>query len=130
MGYRSDVRCAIYGTKEIIETIKAAEKLKDEGDVLELFKEYITEWDTPTGDAYLYLKYDDVKWYDSYEDVIAWTKFMDSIIELIGDDDTNVGDLCMEFVRIGEENGDIDEDYYGNANYHLRAVTSIDSEIG
>jgi hypothetical protein len=49
----------------------------------------------------------DVKWYDSYDDVKGHT----SLYELVTVEDTPFYDRCdYRFIRLGEEDGDIQED--------------------
>jgi hypothetical protein len=57
---------------------------------------------------------DDVKWYESYPDVSA---FMQMIHE--------VEDLGYEFVRVGEDNGDIECLESNNHNGYLHVSTNI-----
>jgi hypothetical protein len=61
---------------------------------------------------------DDVKWYDGYEDVKAFHRFLLDVTEL---------GYCTEFVRVGEEVADIEDATTGNDNeYRLRVSRSID----
>lgn len=63
---------------------------------------------------------EDVKWYDSYADVIAFHKFLGGVAEL---------GYCTEFVRIGEDVADIHYETMGNnVEYRLRVVRSIEVE--
>jgi hypothetical protein len=58
----------------------------------------------------------DVKWYDSYEDVKGHT----ALYTLPNDEDTQFYEKCdFKFIRVGEEQGDIDEDYSNNTNHKL-----------
>lgn len=54
----------------------------------------------------------DCKWYDSYKDVQGHT----SLYTLCNDEDTQFYEKCdYKFIRVGEEQGDIDEDYSNNS---------------
>lgn len=56
---------------------------------------------------------EDVKWYDGYEDVAAFHKFLHDVTEL---------GYCTEFTRIGEETDDIQQDTTGNNNEYRLSV--------
>ena len=59
---------------------------------------------------------DDVKWYESYPDVACH----DALIELAGEwvnDEDNKSEIAFMFVRIGEENDDIEERCGGDYDY-------------
>jgi hypothetical protein len=61
---------------------------------------------------------EDVKWYDSYSDVIAFHTFLNDVTEL---------GYCTEFIRIGEETDDIQQDFTGtNIEYRLRVSRAIE----
>jgi hypothetical protein len=61
---------------------------------------------------------DDVKWYDGYEDVQAFHRFLLDVTEL---------GYCTEFVRVGEETDDIQQDSTGNdIEYLLNVSRSIE----
>ena len=69
----------------------------------------------------------DVKWYESYTDVQGHTK----LYTLPNDESTQFYEKCdYKFIRVGEEQGDIDEDYSSNADIDLHdgfyTVTSIE----
>lgn len=49
----------------------------------------------------LYQTHDCVKWYDSYPEIIAYTKAM------------NDSKYAIQFLRIGEERDDVEEAFYG-----------------
>ena len=69
----------------------------------------------------------DVKWYESYTDVQGHTR----LYQLCEKDDTQFFELCdYKFIRVGEEQGDIDEEYSNNTDIDLHdgfyTVTSIE----
>ena len=58
----------------------------------------------------------DVKWYESYTDVQGHTR----LYQLCDKDDTQFFEKCdYKFIRVGEEQGDIDEEYSNNAGHEL-----------
>jgi hypothetical protein len=58
----------------------------------------------------------DVKWYDSYEDVKGHT----SLYSLVDKEDTQFFEKCdYKFVRVGEEQGDIEEEYSHHTDFDL-----------
>ncbi len=61
---------------------------------------------------------EDVKWYESYSEIAAFHKFLDDVTEL---------GYCTEFIRIGEETDDIQQDFTGtNIEYRLSVSRSIE----
>ena len=71
----------------------------------------------------------DVKWYDSYDDVQGHSR----LYELCDEEDTQFFGQCdFKFMRVGEEQGDIDEMYSNNADHRIDmhdgfyTVTSIE----
>tara|TARA_R110000787_G_scaffold249426_1_gene355014 strand:- start:426 stop:734 length:309 start_codon:yes stop_codon:yes gene_type:complete len=63
------------------------------------------------------MEFEDVKWYDSFDNVISFK----ALLEMIEQDYTD--DVHAGFVRVGEESDDI-ETYYVNEGYELvRAVS-------
>ena len=126
MGYRSQVRSLIYGEPDTICQLVAAHALQGGHNVFTAFGDDITRYRTtrqrydhdatvaagPDPDngrpqvvwqtvevEVIDLYGDDWKWCEDYEDVKAWTAFMDQAEEL---------GLSVEFVRIGEENDDVE----------------------
>jgi hypothetical protein len=65
----------------------------------------------------------DVKWYTSFPDVQAF----ETMLEEFGDD---IPGYCTEFVRIGEESGDIEQRQAGDNNeYYLQVRCEIDCNV-
>lgn len=133
MGYRSDVIALIYpepqppdslGEQELYEQLKLlmATQFKD---VVEMgFVENMT-WH----DSTRVLKFDiqSVKWYDSYSDVQA---FMGMLSVFKGYDDADIKGYCTEFVRIGEDDDDVETERTGeNGHYYLQVRRSIDCDV-
>ena len=116
MGYRSAVKAIVYGDKETLRGYMAIEKLRDKNVFQEFegrleLKYMVDEY------AVLDLTLDDVKWYEGYDDVAAWERFMRDCVD---------HGLNYEFVRLGEELNDIETEQNGeNLAYCLYPETTI-----
>jgi len=122
MGYRSDVHALFYTT------------LKEDLPVLKLYmEENFPKYET------LELKYvegkrlwgyelvcEDVKWYESYEDVKAFDAFKTKYQALIEEQETGK-QWCFEFVRIGEEPDDVEQEQH-DTHYVLSVRRSIEAD--
>lgn len=130
MGYRSQVRSCVYSDDvELFDAFIAGQKLINNiiwdgfGESLE-FTEKVYTYDQPREDGstkqvykILDLQGNDWKWYDSYPDVQAWDKFIT---------DAEEAGLNWEFIRIGEEAGDIENESGGeDVQYFLSTDTNI-----
>ena len=128
MGYRSDVVVVIYPEpqpdaakeQEMYDQLKVlmATQFKDVVDAH--FGENMS-WN----DADRVLKFEmlDVKWYDSYADVQAFTGMLQQFNAF---DDTDIAGYCTEFVRIGEDYDDVELNRTGdNCHYYL----SVNREV-
>jgi hypothetical protein len=120
VGYRSDVEILFYPEDpEDFAMLKlyVDETLPDKFEVME----------TPTtmrwqqGNKFLHLRMKGVKWYPSYEDVIAYTECFDNWAQKFG----SPPKFHFEFVRIGEDDGDIETLYSEDAQYALQIERSI-----
>jgi len=108
MGYRSDVRCLIYGTKEEMDLLLTTSVIICNSKILEHFKKDLTRYTSrilgPNGVDEVILHFLDLsgenwKWYDDYEDVKTWVEFMKEAAEM---------GLEYEFIRVGERAGDVE----------------------
>ena len=130
MGYRSEVKCIIYGRPEYLDALIAKHTLQDNQFLSEL-KEYIsfgmmdrTLW-LPNGEKetvrckVLDFQGDSLKWYDEYSDVQGLTKIMDDIDENWEDN------IDFEFIRIGEDHKDIETKSSVNAYGFIYPTTTI-----
>lgn len=110
MGYRSAVTAVIYGDEDTLVKYMALEKLEHSNDsVFVHFKGQLKRITIPFSKApleALMLELTGVKWYDGYDDVKAWTRFMEASVE---------HELNYEFVRIGEDHDDIQQEQDGEA---------------
>ena len=130
MGYRSEVRSVIYGTQEQLDTFITTHQLILNTQILNEFKQHLTRY-TIEMDFYnsetkefekrtlsvLDLYGSSWKWYESYSDVQAWEKLLK---------DAEEQGLHTQFVRIGEEEGDIENRQIGDDFYQILSThTSI-----
>lgn len=129
MGYRSDVSIAIYGPEDAMVPLLAAERLKGDS-ILSIDKGYVSHFSADIAVTATERKkfigisasFEQVKWYESYPDVQAWTR-------LLGEAAMHDG-ICTEFVRVGEDTSDIEADYHGDlCQYYLCTYTRIESNI-
>lgn len=127
MGYRSNLMILIYPD---------AEKLEDEPALYDQLKVLMATTFKPVSDEFSdshmgwhdterVLQFDltDVKWYPNYPDV----QMVEEMVRAFSDE---IKGYCTEYVRIGEEATDIEEDHTGeNLQYYLSVRTSIDCNI-
>ena len=139
MGYISDVRMVIQGPKELILAGFAALALTGDSVMQEALKEWdpkedgvqvtVGEPDTPLAVAILGRGGVDWKWYDDYGDVQAHTAIFDHFRQLYDDFPNELPYLRLTgaFARIGENDDDIEADYWGNDPHELLSIRrSID----
>ena len=127
MGYRSDVRAIIYGPTDDMQRFIAAAKLdNNHKEVFDNFDPKIYTVNAKSSDSWSVLDMQcySAKWYPDYPDVRAWHGFMSEV-----EDDAEWSKLNYEFVRIGEEDGDIEWDRSSDCDYILstsRPVAEVD----
>ena len=133
MGYRSEVRSAIYGPKDTLMAFLTKAALIDSNVALSKFKESLTlrvseatRWNDETKAHSTEIIYvldlygDSWKWYEDYHDVRAWHALLEEAEEF---------GLDYEFVRVGEETGDIDQRSTENAIGIFSVNASVDSGL-
>lgn len=135
MGYYSDVCMAIHAPKEWLLTEVATLRLTGDEARQQALDEMTLIDDSASKDfAILYL-HSNCKWYAGYPGVAAieavWDHFVD-VIEL-GEDPDNAKsedprrNIDAAFVRVGEEDNDIESRYHGSDPYDLvRLNRSVD----
>ena len=111
MGYRSEVTAIFYCHNQ---DDYPSMKLFVEENIGGTFKEDITEEESNER-KYIKFYLEDVKWYDSYSDVIQFNKFIEAFVELADDDESKLT-WAYEFVRFGEELNDIEVTESDGAN--------------
>ena len=132
MGYRSNLMVLIYPD---IQNPSEEQPLYDQLKVLmstvfkgvsEEFEGYMTWMDS---DCVLKFELEDVKWYPSYSDVQMFEKML-AAFKGSGDDDEDIKGYCTEFVRVGEDNDDVEEVHTGHNNhYYLQVRRTIDCNV-
>lgn len=123
MGYRSDITAVFYCKPDQWPAMKlfidenfpdnTADLIKDE-DLHEFTGRYVRGYK---------FKVEGWKWYPNYPEVIAFNEFVAKFIEVA--DDENV-QWAYEFVRLGENTDDIEENYSLYADYILSVSRSIE----
>ena len=118
MGYRSDVQALIYpagGEHNLLNYDKLKTLMNTTfKDVSEAWGDDYFTWD----DHHRVLKFsaNSVKWYDSYPDVAKFTKFLTEVRDL---------EYEYEFLRIGEDDNDVESDYTGDAENYMYVERTI-----
>ena len=127
MGYRSEVKAVFYAPKEKWAAMKlyVDENFPTVGDLMK--DEDLKEFETSIYCGYLF-EQDDVKWYDSYAEVVAFHKFVGAFLELAEGDNAEALGWSYEFVRLGENYDDIETVYSNNSDYLLDVRREI--EVG
>jgi hypothetical protein len=126
MGYRSDIMLVVYPDCTNDEVVAFRDDKEARGkhyenkyNTLKLlmqtkFKDVAETWDLEFDDDKLRLviSADNIKYYESYDEIAAFERLKDEIVEL---------GYCMEFARIGEEYDDITLENMGhNVEYVIR----------
>jgi hypothetical protein len=103
MGYRSDVHALFYTTRKedlpVLKLYMDENYPKDLHDLEEVSSNRIYGYE---------MKYDNVKWYESYDDVKAFDAFRTKYSALLDAQEENGKEWAFEFVRIGEETEDVE----------------------
>ena len=119
MGYRSQVKSVVYQTKD-----KFDKFYDDNREEIDYFKEEFGCMSIATKGQYkvLFLDFEEVKWYDSFPEVISWHKFLEKAEE---------EGMYYEFVRLGEDDSDVEVDYGTNdsGNYILELERHIKTNV-
>ena len=119
MGYRSDVKALIYpqgGEHNLLNYDKLKLLMNTTfKDVMDYWEDPYFTWD----DKHRALVFDanSVKWYDSYPEIVRFIKFLQEVHEL---------EYEYEFIRIGEDDNDIETDSTGDAEGFLYVSRSIE----
>jgi len=135
MGCRSNVTAYFYLTSSTINDVTRNKAMalfklwwaavKEDPMYAENFAPHFTE--TPNGLLY---EEGDTKWYESYPDVIWFNalvrRYQDELIDnvkLDGGSGLNTW-FCYEFVRLGEESNDIEQEACGDTDWKLQVDVS------
>jgi hypothetical protein len=117
MGYRSDVQALIYpanGDTNLLEYDKLKTLMNTTfKDMLDTWGDYF-DWN----DHHRVLQFtaNSIKWYDSYPDVARFTKFLEEVRDL---------EYEYEFIRIGEDDNDVESDSTGDAENFMYVERTI-----
>lgn len=134
MGYTSDVMVVIY--PDVQNDDDGVDKYNQLKVLMNTtFKELVDKW---FGDCMEWLderhvlKFDiqSVKWYDSYADVQAFHNMLDTLSGDPNEGDDRIGGYCTEFLRIGEDENDIERICEGhNRHYYLSVHREIHCDV-
>lgn len=129
MGYTSNVRCLIYGEPDEMLRFVTAQKLTRPA----MFRElsfYLTEHMMDRGERgqmLLDLTLHSTKWYTEYEDVREWMAMLGELDDAI--DANSQHPLAFEFIRVGEDDNDIERRMSENAEHYLYTYTNIEADL-
>jgi len=119
MGYRSDVKALIYpvsGEHNLLNYDKLKTLMNTTfKDVFDAWNDEYFKWN----DEHRVLEFsaDSIKWYDGYPDVARFTRFLSEVQEL---------EYEYEFIRLGEDMDDVEEDSTGDSEGYLYVSRSIE----
>lgn len=126
MGYRSDVAIAFYThDPEHNGVVSLWLKSNFPFDDWGITDRTITEKSTPNYSFVFHVH--DIKWYDGYPAVERMKKLVEDFDELFCSGLSPVA--ACDFMRSGENDDDIESEHYGESNYVLSIVKSIDIGI-
>jgi hypothetical protein len=113
MGYRSDVKIVVIASsKEAMDDLLAVYAMLPEVQKAGGFEELGWErYELGEGRVLTY-EADDVKWYDSYDDVTAIMRLLEDVS--IFNQERSEDVYAARFVRIGEQYDDIEVENYGD----------------
>lgn len=130
MGYRSLVAMMVYGSPEQVDIVDnlLLQKLNPEYD-RDMFEnkkqvkdqERIRD-DEKIPERMILWTFDDIKWYSEMQ---AYQEFVRALVEQMTEEDTS-SRLAYEFVRVGENTDDTEEEYSSNAEYLLYVTRRIE----
>ena len=128
MGYRSEVVLAI--DAKIVPALMTAFAKCEE--TQKLCTQHVDNLDTDyESEGNWLMRWDHIKWYDSYPEIAMLERFIEGLdcdnLEEFGlkhdDNEREYGEL-YKFVRIGEDNADVEQRGYGFENiYVTRSIT-------
>jgi len=127
MGYRSCVAMAVYGTPQKVDMVDALllQKLDPEY-YKDLFERVKQVYNYEDGERCILWTFDDIKWYselDTYkDDVFNW---VDSMVDEEANHERD-WTLAVDFVRMGEESTDNEEQFSELTDYRLSISRRIE----
>jgi hypothetical protein len=135
MGYRSDIKIVFYLTKGCHETPPTKDNpvlpfaalkfwFEETYPVAEAKGEWCAEIDYGEGLDHILVSYTDVKWYPSYEHMAAVEAVFEKFSEAFRSNERDHR-AQYEFVRVGEEDADIERECSDYADHRLFVERSI-----
>ena len=131
MGYRSNVKIAIYGKTEEVTAFIASEKI---GGVPKGCDAHPIDGEDTKHQRYVYGKdhtmllyeWDYVKWYTGYPTVSYW----DDLLKVWEESYAKDSSLCLEYARTGESEDDAETITLGNElEYYFQIVSYIGDNL-
>jgi hypothetical protein len=123
MGYRSDVHALFYTTHK--EDLPVLKLYMDENFPKDETFFDLKEIDSKVIHGYE-LVFENVKWYDDYDDIKVFDAFKTKYQALIEEQETGK-EWCFEFVRVGEDDDDIEREQY-DSSYVLSVSRKIECD--
>jgi hypothetical protein len=117
MGYRSNVVYVFYTLKPDVIPLSLIKLWFDENYPKLDFGE------VKMGEDYIKVSYEDVKWYDAYDDVEAVRRAVEIFNSAFETDDKE--NVAYESIRVGEESTDIEHDGSAYSTYRLHVSREI-----
>lgn len=124
MGYRSEIKAAFYAPKEHAPVLK----LYVDENFPEELKGDLRPIDNGRYAGYMF-EGNGWKWYDSYPEVQAFNRFASNFLELADGEEGSERRWAYEFVRIGEDTDDIEQNRSDYSDYQLDVIRSINSDF-
>jgi hypothetical protein len=126
MGYRSDVVCIIYPYGVEVNNVEVNKEEKYgllKTLMATTFKDVVDAWGNNMEwlDADYILEFDipDVKWYGSYPEVKCFEEMRERF------EANDFDNFSIEFIRVGEEDDDVERCYSVDCEYFLQTSTAI-----
>lgn len=120
MGYRSNVKIMFSArTKDEMDQFIARMKLEEK--ITDDMLSWGTEEYLGDGNGWL-ISFEDVKWYEDFDEVIAW-------VSLMRQTDEAVTGISCSYARTGEEAADVEETTFGEQDFDHRLYISRNIEV-
>jgi hypothetical protein len=107
MGYRSDIAAVFYASK--VEDMPVIKLWLQENFPIDTFEASVRWFDKG-----MVFSEENVKWYDTYPEVIAFEDARGKFVDLFCEGKENVVEGAFEFIRVGEQYDDVETAYRGN----------------
>ena len=134
MGYYSDVTILVYGPEDAVTAFLAAQRLRGRNP-LEVGGDHLTLSRLPDscadsvegGSPWLLLRaeFTCVKWYEHYPEVRLWENLLSDADDASAEADYS-GGVCYEYIRAGEDPGDVEYRFSSHSEHFLTARTVVE----